>query len=256
MKTIFALLAFVVNLPLLAAWTPPENPNPQQILNEAQTDTKAGRYEDALAKHVWFHENALKLRPSLYGVRLSFALSDWVELAAAYPVALEKLKTIRDQAADRVRESDQVREPFHDFASINKYLNESIKTKDLFLWLNSSKPELAKSVFDLAEPALIDAKEYHLCGGYIEPKSFDQIREQYHKNKELGQNPIHGERMQNYAEKSFANHTTTLIALLVVNDRKADADRIAAEALKERSDPPFEAELEKAKQGVVPTPWP
>jgi len=60
MKITFALLAFLMNLPLLAAWTPPENPNPQQILSEAQSDAKAGRYEDALAKHVWFHENALK----------------------------------------------------------------------------------------------------------------------------------------------------------------------------------------------------
>jgi hypothetical protein len=256
MRTTFALLAFLLNLPLLAAWTPPENPNPQQILNEAQADARAGRYEDALAKHVWFHENALRLDPGFVGVRLSFALSYWTELGAAYPPALAKLKSIRDDTAGRIRESDQVPEAFHDFASINKYLNESAKTKDLFLWLNSSKPEMAKSVFDFAEPALIDAKEYRLCGRYIEPESFERIRELYRKKKQLVQDPAHGERMQNFAEKSFANRTTTLVALLVVNDRQADANQIAAEALKERSDPAFKAELEKAKRGTVPAPWP
>jgi hypothetical protein len=256
MKKIFALLAFLMNMPLLAAWTPPSNPNPQQILDEAQSDAKAGRYEDALAKHVWFHENALKLRPSLYGVRLSFALSYWTELGAAYPPALEKLKSIRDQSADRVRESDQAREDFSDFASINKCLKESSKTKDLFLWLDSHQPESAKSVFDLAEPSLIDAKEYSLCGRYLEPdKSFEQSRDRYREMKEMANNPIHKD-LKRFAEKSFANQTTTLVALLVANDRKADANRIAEEALNERDDPPFKAEMEKAKQGAVPAPWP
>lgn len=257
MKTIIALLALLINLPLLAAWTPPEDPDPQKILNEAKSDAKAGRYEDALAKHVWFHENALKLEPALYGVRLSFALGYWIELGAAYPPALEKLKSIHDQAADRVRESDQVREPFHDFESINKTLKESAKTKDLFLWLDSHKPQLAKSVFDLAEPALIDAKEYSLCGRYLEAdKSFERSRKQYHEMKEMAQNPAHGEHLREFAEKNFANQTTTLVALLVANNRKTDADRIAAEALKERNDPTFRAELEKAKRGAVPVPWP
>jgi hypothetical protein len=262
MKKTIAFLAFLMNLPLLASWTPPADPNPQQILSEAQSDTKAGRYEDALAKHVWFHENALKINSGLYGVRLSFALGDWAELGAAYPPALEKLKGIRDSAADRVRESDQPREAFHDFESINKNLKESSKTKDLFLWLDSHKPETAKSVFDLAKPALVEAKEYSLCGRYLEPdKSFEQSRKNYRELKKMAQrqtaqNVSHDDRLLDFAEKNFANQTTTLVALLVANDRKADADRIAAEALKERNDSPFKAEMDKAKQGTVPAPWP
>ncbi len=262
MKTRFALLPFLMNLSLLAAWTPPENPNPQQILSEAKTDANARRYEDALAKHVWFHENALKINPGLYGVRLSFALGDWAELGAAYPPALEKLKSIRDSAADRVRESDQPHEDFHDFESINKTLKESGKTKDLFLWLDSHKPEIAKALFNLAQPALVEAKEYSLCGRYLEPdKSFEQSRKNYRELKKMAQrqtaqNVSHGDRLLDFAEKNFANQTTTLVALLVANERKADADRIAAEALKERNDPPFKVEMEKAKQGTVPAPWP
>jgi hypothetical protein len=262
MKITFALLAFLMNLSLLAAWTPPEIPNPQRILDEAQSDAKARRYEDALAKHVWFHENALKVQPSLYGVRLSFALLYWTELGSTYPPALEKLKSIRDSAADRVRESDQPHDAFNDFESINKTLKESGKTKDLFLWLDSHKPETAKSVFDLAEPDLVDAKEYSLCGRYLEPdKSFERSRNQYREMKkmaqlQMAQNVSHGDPLQEFTEKSFANQTTTLVALLVVNNRKADADRIAAEALKERNDPPFKAEMEKAKRGTVPAPWP
>jgi hypothetical protein len=250
-----------MNSPLLAAWTPPENPDPDKIFDEAISDTKAGRYVDALAKHVWFHENALKIAPAFYGVRLSFALVDWVELGKAYPPALEKLKGIRDQTADRIRNTvgnhstaqtdrDRLRDAFHDVVSINKYLKETGKSKDLFFWLDSHKPRLANYLFDLAEPALIEAKEYRLCGRYLEADdSFQRFRDIYRRDIESPQD-------REFAGKSFVNETTTLVALLVLNDRKADADRIAAEALKERNDAPFKAELEKAKQGAVPAPWP
>ena len=57
-------------------WTPPENPNPFAIMQEAVADTDAGQYEVALAKQVWYHENATKLQPAQSGIRLSFALSN------------------------------------------------------------------------------------------------------------------------------------------------------------------------------------
>src|SRR5688572_11688303 len=57
--------------PAKAAWSPPANPDPHVILREAKADTQAGRYEEALAKHVWFHSHALEIEPALYGVRLS-----------------------------------------------------------------------------------------------------------------------------------------------------------------------------------------
>lgn len=41
-------------------WTPPENPDVDAIRDEAEADAKAGRYEAALAKRVWWHENVNK----------------------------------------------------------------------------------------------------------------------------------------------------------------------------------------------------
>ena len=51
-------------------------------------------------------------------------------------------------------------------------------------------------------------------------------------------------------------NTLTLVALLVLNERKADADRIAAAAVKEWDDPKFNRQMEKAKNGRLPAPWP
>jgi hypothetical protein len=93
------VLMAVLSVGALAQWKPVANPVPDKILNEAQEDAAAGRYEDALAKHVWFHENALTYAPAMYGVRLSFALSYWAALGAMYPPALQKLRHQRRKSA-------------------------------------------------------------------------------------------------------------------------------------------------------------
>jgi len=42
----------------------------------------------------------------------------------------------------------------------------------------------------------------------------------------------------------------------VINDRTADADWVAAEAVKEIDNPGLREQLEKARKGEVPPPWP
>jgi hypothetical protein len=238
-------------------WSPPENPNPQAILQEAHADTRAKRYETALAKHVWFHEKALSIEPALYGVRLSFALSNWHELAKEYPPALMKLKDIRDQAKKNVIEGKDVRESFHDMGSINDQLGEQAATKKVFVILDEKSPKIAKEVFDLAKPSLVQAKAYSLFGKYIVPEDdFSKMRETYRQGKELAEDARFGVRHLDFANKKFANDATTLVAILAVNDRKEEAEEIAASARAEWDDRSFHAGLEKALMGVVPDPWP
>jgi len=167
-------------------WTPPETPDPQAILEEASDDTRAKRYEIALAKHVWFHEHALTVDPAFYGVRLSFALSDWLELAQQYPPALTKLKEIRDAAQRNVVEGKNVRESFHDMVAINDHLGEQSTTKELFESIHEKNPKTAEKVFELAQPSLIKGKAYTLVGKYISPKGdFAKMRERYRYDKKL-----------------------------------------------------------------------
>ena len=238
-------------------WTPPEHPDPKAILDEAREDADAKRYENALAKHVWFHQNALKIEPAQYGVRLSFALSSWMELGKSYPPALEKLKAIRDDAGSEIREGKVTRDTFHDFEAISKALGEESKTSDLFLWLDSHNPDFARSAFEVAKPSLIKAKEFRLCGVYLDPDgTFKRMRDLYRHHKELAQGPRFGKDLLEFGHKSFSNEAATLVALLSVNGRKEEANRIAAEAAAEYDDPKFRALLEKAKNGEVPVPWP
>jgi len=252
------ICALLVPTLVFAEWKPPANPNPDKILNEAWKDTRENRYEDALAKFVWFHENALKYNKALYGVRLSFALGYWRELAEVYPPAMVKLKEARDEAEKKVINGKNLKESFHDMVSINRELGDESRTKEVFTLLDSRDPESAKKVYDLAQPALINSKEYKLCGKYVDPKSeYSRFVKMFKENKTFAaENPKFGAKHLEYANKQFTNDVTTLIALLILNNRKPEAEEIAKEARKEWNDKLFHSEIEKALNGRVPVPYP
>jgi hypothetical protein len=238
-------------------WSPPKNPDPQAILQEARADTRAGKYETALAKHLWFHKNALSIDHSFYGVRLSFALSYWHELAKVYPPALSKMEEIRDQAAQNVMDGKDLRESFHDMTAINRTLNEESHTKGVFEVLDSKNPTAAKQIFDLAQPALVRAKAYGLVAKYLDPKKdFARMTRMFTLKKQMAEDANFGDRLLEFAKKNFTNDVTTLVAILVVNERKAEAEEIALSAKQEWNDPAFHAALDSALKGLVPEPWP
>src|SRR5687768_17293473 len=88
MKTSFLLAGLILLQPLIAQVGNAD-------LQEIRRLTSEGKYEEALNKHLWFHEES-KSSIGMGGVRLSFALSHWMELGEAYPPALAALKAIRD----------------------------------------------------------------------------------------------------------------------------------------------------------------
>jgi hypothetical protein len=235
-----------------SVWIPPQNPDPMKILAEARADIAAGQYANALAKLVWFQQDTQKAEP------LWFALNDWSNLDAVYPLTLEKLEAIRDEAEKNVRNNNlRAFDNFLDFQEINEVFGTNEKTKELFVWLDSNKPSVARSVFDLAEPALIEAKEFKLCGKYINGDvNYKDDLESYKRNMQLAKDPRFGKRLQNSAEKTFIHDTTTIIAILVVNDRKTEAQQVADKISKESDVPKFKAEIQKALTGEIPLRWP
>jgi tetratricopeptide (TPR) repeat protein len=260
MKTAATLLVLLLTHTSPSDWTPPKHPDPVRILREAKFDVSAKRYEDALAKLVWFHENALKYDRGLAAVRLSYALSYWRDLGRAYPPAMTKLKAFRDQALDNVTKRNDVQAAFREFDAINAYLGEDARTKAVFVSLDAQDPAVAKEVFEIAQAALIKAKEYKLCGKYLEAEqAFSRATENFRDFRQRGSdedNPLVRGSLRRFAEQTFSNESATLVALLVVNGRRSDAQRIADEAKKDWDDTSLHAALEKALDGQVPDPWP
>ena len=259
---IFMLIGLITMSQCSAQWTPPEAPDPQEVLNSIHDDIAQGRYETAFDKQVWFHENALKLMPALSGVRLSFALSSWLQLGEAYPPALAKMKELRDALEKKIRDKDRVRvrfEDFHEFIAINRTLRQEERTAETFIWLEQDDPEDARRLFGIAQDALIKQREYDLVAKLIDPaKDIPRIVESY-KHK-LGMSEKFGKSIVDFGENKFVNEATTLVAILVHAGRTEEAIKAAEELKNVVDDSRFlsrvQREMKPALKGKVPTPFP
>ena len=238
-------------------WTAPDRPDPKKILDEARRDARAGHFEVALKKHLWFHRNALQFQRSLSAVRLSFALGAWFRLGGVYPPALVALRDTRDQALRTFRQGRSFL-AFVDFAAINRTLGEEARTVEAFVALDRYDPATATQAFAAARPALIKARHYTLCGKYLKPKKdLSLALDIYRMDRDAAKDErAAAPEMRKFAEDRFTNETTTLVALLVVNGRDAEAKEIAKAVESEWNAPALHAAVEKALKGVVPEPWP
>ena len=257
MRLFLLLLAMMVCRSAAAQWKPPEKPDPHAILNEARADKEARRYDVALAKPVWFFDHALEHEEALYGVRLSFALADWEELGNAYPPAMAKLKEYRDRARKDVEEGKNAFESFHDMVGINRVLKDEAGTHEVFAALDEKKPDEARRVYDIAQPALVKVKAYKLCGKYLSPEAeLASAREQYKHLKEFSekQTGFAQASLLASAKQTFTQDVGTLIALLVLNDRRDEAEQIAKTVRAESDDVFLSKAIDKALKGTVPRP--
>lgn len=257
MKYFIIVLTLIISNQSFGDWTPPEKIDLRQILNSAYEDKRNKNYKDALAKHIWFHENSLKIDRSYYGVRLSFAMSDWVELSQVYPPALEALEEQSEKAEQSVKDKNKCcNGAFHDYVSINRELNRENKIVGLFKWLDSNNPIAAKRSYDIAQPTLVIQREYLLCSKYINPQEdFNKLKEIYEINIKMVNEPKLGARMQSFADESFVNGITTLIGILAISGRNDEASNIAEQSLEIMKGESYEAELNSALNGKVPLPF-
>ena len=137
--------------------------DPVVVLDRGRAAFFAGRYPQALADFAWFHEHALRLDRAYYGVRLSFALGYWKELADAYPPALEALEAVRAGAARALLGGEGDRALFHDVVAIDRMLGRPRDTHELFRTLWTARPDLARACRDLAVEPVAEAGDYALA---------------------------------------------------------------------------------------------
>jgi hypothetical protein len=259
MRLLARSLAFLAALPPLAAlgWTPPAQPDPQTILAEAREDRIARRFDDALAKHLWFHSEVLGIDPAFRGVRLSYALADWATLALKYEPAMTALLKARDAAENDVKEGRGARQAFADFAAINRELGEEPKTRDLFVWIEGNDAILARSVFRMAQGALVETREYAIWGKYAEPAAELASIVENHRYIDASMRRRVVNTMEKEAfDRMFIQETATLTALLAVNGRRREATEIADGARKTLDTPEMRTALEQALEGRVPPRFP
>ena len=149
--------------------------DPGDRLRKGKQLAREGRYREALGEYIWFHEHALEHEPAYYGVRLSFALYDWIDLAQYYPKALAALKDIRDRKTETLLAGEGDRELFRDVESINRHLQDERNTYELFLRLRDEFPSLASSCAPDAITSMVQSHDFGLARSYF-PDPEETIR--------------------------------------------------------------------------------
>lgn len=255
---------------------PGEKPNLLDILNQAKELADTGHYEEALQHHLWYHNHALEYDQGQVGVRLSFALADWIELGREYPKARRALVEIRDRDTQKFIESQGSFQLFMEVHSINNYLGEDGATYDLFKRIQSQDKQLAKQCFFVAEGLLVDHGDYDLCLSYIgDPQSAfegirasraqskkwedDQAERQAENQKRFGEmgktNPIFARmppmpQPPKMADNNFVGQTRQLIQILVGANRKSEAEKIREEALAVLDDDRLKSAVSDAEKEI------
>jgi hypothetical protein len=208
--------------------------DPRDRLQRGQEAAAAGRYEDALRDYIWFHEHALEHRPSLYGVRLSFALWYWIELANDYPEARTALERIRDEKTTRLLNGESNRELFHDVESINERLGKEEATYELFAALEKANPDFAGLCADLAMPAIVNTEDFEMARRYT-PSPGDTLRRLSEAlNQDIDelerQPPSKAPRVEAYVQ-IHVRRVQLLLTILRGTNETREADGLRAQAL-------------------------
>lgn len=222
-------------------WQPPLNPDPSAILDEAIADGRGGQPQTALAKFLWFHNNATRYERGLSAVRLSFALSYWLDLAAHYKPALDAIIYTRDETEAAFRENPTDFQLFHDLASLNARLDAGDRTARLFMEIAAENPDAAAHLYRVAESHLIEIGELGACAPFLDPdERLALAAECYELSCEFEDSCAEREPpIPRSARREYVRDVATLAALLVLNGRLEDANGVYAKSLSVVDDEDF-----------------
>jgi hypothetical protein len=205
--------------------------NAHDRLHAAHLATLDGAYAKALSEYIWFHHHALAEEPALYGVRLSFALAYWKDLADVYPPAFSALVKVRDDKTSRLVAGELDRELFHDVEAINQYLGASRETAQLFESIDHISPEFARECGSLALESLVEAEKFSLAAKYLPAPTAQVLKFAEHLNDDVEQIP---ERPRSKSPRyraytwNFALNLRTIIAILSGAGRDSEATECRA----------------------------
>lgn len=138
-----------------------------KVLREARQLVKSEQYPAALEKYIWFHDHALDFDRALAGVRLSYAIFEWVDLGEVYPPARSALESVRDTKAELLAQGTYDVNLFHDVASINRAFGQVDRISDLFRSIANADRGFATKCFHIALESLVRMKEFDLARSFI-----------------------------------------------------------------------------------------
>lgn len=142
------------------------NENPSDVIKAARIAFEAKDYLTALEKYKWFFENSIKINKAYIGVRLSYCIDEWANLAKVYPTAMDSLVEQKNVALRNFNKTSDT-SSFKDYATICEYLNCSEEAVLLFKDAHSANRELSKKLFRSVYEPIAQNKEWEICREYL-----------------------------------------------------------------------------------------
>ncbi len=239
-------------------WSPTlasgEKPDLEKIRQEASDLMKQGRYEDALQRHLWYHNHALQIDPAQSAVRLSFALRQWAELSGSYPKARQSLMETRDRGVREFASGGGSFALFQEVEAINERLGQAQATFELFTSIQQRYPELAKQCYYVMENALIEKGDYAACANFIPDfqQRFEFRRDVYRRTGEISDRTpeVNSANIRKEAQRNFINDTRKLIEILVGVSRMVEAEKIREQSVAVLNVPELQSAVSDAEANI------
>ncbi len=206
-----------------------------QYLIDTKEMVKAGKYQEALERHIWFHEHAVEKEPAMVGVRGSFALADWKALATVYPPALTELRATRDRAVNQIKSDGGNPRLFADVKALNRTLGEPDKTIEVFEMLTTKYPESARSSWHYAKDEIFTAKRYDIARKFVgnPVREYTMLVSNYSRDTTLAKRlPAGREQFVAVSENRFVEKSLQLIDFALASDDLSGAKEIQLAAMK------------------------
>jgi hypothetical protein len=145
-----------------------EKPNIMKVLEDAKLAHKSGDFTNALKFYEHFFDHALDDDPyALYGVRLSYCLDGWAELAKDFVGAHNQLVE-KQQTALQNYHKIKLPELFHDYYSISRVLDKKEESLDSFLSVLQENFKNASRLVKFVWQDLIEAEQWEVCNQFLE----------------------------------------------------------------------------------------
>ena len=200
--------------------TPPATTSESELVEVfllAREQARKKDFESSCAIYCRLFRDRELVGRAMTAKQLDYVLAAWKEMANAYPPALAELKTLRDEYRVAARQHQDVT-AFRMMAALNRALGETTSTVECFRQFDQNSPDLARTVFSLAEADLLSSGEHAIVAKYARhDRVFPRI---------VG---VHNSHWMGGEQRQFES-LLTLIALYMREGRQREAVEIAADA--------------------------
>jgi tetratricopeptide (TPR) repeat protein len=228
--------------------------DPDEWRRWAREWREAGRFEEALRAHEWYHAHVLELDEAAYGVRLSFALWEWMRLAEVYPLARASLTRVRLEAAVAALGSSADREAFHEALSIDRVLDDdSAASYDLIGRVEAEHGDGLDDYYnDEVFRVLWARQEYRRCLRWMgDPaRELDLAAEML----DFDRASTSPEAIRKRAADRFLDRAIELAVVLLGAGNTSRAEEIVRQARRHLDHPRLNGALEEARQILEKSP--